>query len=208
MTPALFGAALEVALNRYLRREPAAVARCARLASKRVRIELSGFDWRFDLVFDAAGVVVQTDAAETPEVSVRGPLPSLIRLVLRNSGIALPEGIDVKGDAELLQALRRMLADVGFDPEEIAAGFLGGAAAHRLGAALRGLFGWGRRSADTLALDAAEYLREETRDLARAADVDDWAAEVEALRERADRFEVRLRKIEARNAAAAEGARR
>lgn len=204
MTPALLGAGVEVALNRYLRLEPSVIARCAALAPRRVRLELAGFGWRFDLVFDAAGVVVHTDAEEAADAKVRGPLPGLARMALRESGTSLPEGVEVEGDAELLQTLRRLLADVGFDPEGFAAGLVGGAAAHRLGGLVRGFSAWTRRSADTLALDTAEYLREETRDLARGSDVDDWVEAVEALRERTDRFEARLRQLERRIAVAPE----
>jgi ubiquinone biosynthesis protein UbiJ len=60
------------------------------------------------------------------------------------------------------------------------------------------VFGWGRRSAGTLALDTAEYLREETRDLARAADVEEWMDAVDAVRDGADRLEARLQRLEAR----------
>ena len=85
---------------------------------------------------------------------------------------------------------------VGFDPEEFMAKYLGDAAAHRLHQGLKTLFGWGRRTADTLALDTAEYLREETRSLARASDVNDWIDAVESLRDAADRVEARLERLE------------
>ncbi|HSW12506.1 MAG TPA: hypothetical protein VLI06_06665, partial [Solimonas sp.] len=63
---------------------------------------------------------------------------------------------------------------------------------------LRKLLDWGRQTAQTLGLDTAEYLREETRDLARAADVEDWMNAIDTLREDADRLEARLRRLEER----------
>ena len=83
-----------------------------------------------------------------------------------------------------------------FDPAEVAARVVGEGAAHRLVGGLRGLFGWGRRSAATLTLDTAEYLREETRDLARRVDAEEWMDAVDTLREDTDRLEARLRRIE------------
>jgi ubiquinone biosynthesis protein UbiJ len=56
--------------------------------------------------------------------------------------------------------------------------------------------GWGRNTASTLGLDTAEYLREETRDLARGSDAAEWMDNVDLLRERVDRFEARIEKLE------------
>src|SRR3546814_20763783 len=108
----------------------------------------------------------------TPDVTVRGNLNTLMRLAwtISRSQTTIPQGLRVDGDVELLRSFNRLLAQVGFDPEEFAARFVGDAAAHRLNQGLQTLFGWGRRSADTLALDTAEHLREETRDLARGSD--------------------------------------
>ena len=50
-----------------------------------------------------------------------------------------------------------------------------------------------RRMAD----HSAEYLREETYDLARGRDVGEWMSEVEDARDSLDRLEARLRRLEA-----------
>jgi ubiquinone biosynthesis protein UbiJ len=46
-------------------------------------------------------------------------------------------------------------------------------------------------------LDTAEYLREETRDLARKIDVEEWMEAVDSLRDDVERLEARLRRLEA-----------
>ena len=102
----------------------------------------------------------------------------------------------MEGDTELLLHFNKLLARVGFDPEELLARFFGGSSAHRIHQGVQKFFGWGRRSADTLALDTAEYLREETRDLARGSDASEWMDNVDLLRERVDRFEARIEKLE------------
>mgnify|MGYP000187317940 FL=1 len=76
-----------------------------------------------------------------------------------------------------------------------------GGAAHRLVGGLKGLFGWGRNAADRLSVDAAEYLTEESEDLARAADVEEWMDGVDQLREGVDRFDARLALLERRSKA-------
>lgn len=198
--PALLCATLEVALNRLLRLEPSVLAECASLHGRCIALDIDGLGWTFFLEFVPSGVAVLEHRAVAPDVRVRGGLATLMRLVWRvtHGESGLPQGLHVEGETELLIRFNRMLARVGFDPEEFAATFLGDASAHRLVQGLEQVLQWTRRTASTLGLDTAEYLREETRDLARAVDVEDWMNAVDDLREAVDRFEARLQRLEAR----------
>ncbi|MGB0221564.1 MAG: ubiquinone biosynthesis accessory factor UbiJ [Sinimarinibacterium flocculans] len=204
--PAWLCAGMEIALNRHLALEPAVLAQCAKLSGRIIELRTETPDWAFCLEFHGRGVRVAPQAPREPDVRVRGRLQTLFQLALKaareGGDVGIPSGLRVEGDVEPLQRFTRLLAEVGFDAEEFAARFVGDAAAHRGVAGLRRLFAWGQRSASTLALDTAEYLREETGDLARAADVADWAAGVETLRDDVARFEARLRRFEARARAA------
>ncbi|HET8883786.1 MAG TPA: SCP2 sterol-binding domain-containing protein [Solimonas sp.] len=196
--PALLSAALEVALNRYLGLEAEALDECAALSGRSIALAVDAPAWLFVIEFHRGGVRVLADGMLAPDVSVRGSLATLMRLAwtVSRSDAGIPQGLTIDGDVELLRRFNRLLARVGFDPEEFAARFVGDAAAHRLHQGLQTLFGWGKRSADTLALDTAEYLREETRDLARAGDVADWADAVDDLRDGVARLEARLQRLE------------
>lgn len=196
--PGLLAAALEVALNRYLALEPEVLAECGSLKGRSIALAVDAPAWTFLIEFHAGGVRVLDAGTLTPDVSVHGSLPTLLRLAwtVRRQDGGIPQGLAVDGDVELLRRFNRMLARVGFDPEELAARLVGDAAAHRLNQGLQSLFGWGRRSVDTLALDGAEYLREESRDLARASDVAEWMESVESLRDGVDRLDARLRRLE------------
>lgn len=199
--PALLCAAVEVALNRYLALEAGALAACASLSGRAIELHTRAPDWSFYIEFHAGGVRVGAEPAGTADVCVSGEVRTLMRLAwtaAQSGDSGIPQGLQVDGDVELLHRFNRILAGVGFDPEEFAARFLGDAAAHRAVDGLRSLLGWTRRSLDTLGLDTAEYLREETRDLAKAADVEDWTMQVERLRDDVARFEARLRRAEAR----------
>lgn len=196
--PALLCATLEVALNRYLSLEPEVLAECGELSGRSIALRALGIGWNFLIEFHAGGVRVLADDAAAADVTVSGQPTTLFQLAWKTAGGAggIPAGIDVEGDAELLLRFNKLLAKVGFDPEELLAKFFGGSAAHRIHQGLQKFLGWGRRSADTLSLDAAEYLREETRDLARGSDAVEWMDNVDLLRERVDRFEARIEKLE------------
>lgn len=197
--PALLSAAVEVALNRYLGLEAEVLAECAALSGRSIALAVDAPAWVFVLEFHRGGVRVLGPGMAEPDVTVRGGLSTLMRLAwtVGRGEAGVPQGLEVEGDTELLRRFNRLLARVGFDPEELAARFVGDAAAHRLTRGLQTLLGWGRRSVDTLALDTAEFLREETKDLARASDVADWADAVDALRDGVERLEARLRRLEA-----------
>ncbi|AXQ27414.1 hypothetical protein D0B54_01340 [Solimonas sp. K1W22B-7] len=196
--PPLLCAAVEVALNRTLRLEPAVAAECGRLAGRVIALDVEGPGWSFYIEFCEGGVRVLDDMAAEPDVRVAGGLTTLMRLAwqVTQGEAGVPQGLRVDGDTELLTRFNQLLAQAGFDPEELAAKVVGDAAAHRLVQGVQKLFGWGRQTAATLGLDTAEYLREETRDLARAADVEEWINAVEDLRSGTDRLEARLRRLE------------
>ena len=196
--PPLLCAALEVALNRYLALDAGVLAECGSLSGRVIALRALGMGWTFFIEFHGSGVRVLPELDAEPDVTVSGAPTLLLRLAWKTASGegGIPSGLDVDGDTELLAHFNRLLARVGFDPEELLAKFFGDSAAHRLHQGLQKVFGWGRRTADTLSLDTAEYLREETRDLARGSDAAEWMDAVDALRERTDRFEARLEKLE------------
>jgi ubiquinone biosynthesis accessory factor UbiJ len=200
--PPLACAALEIALNRYLALEPEVLAEFGRLEGRVIALHAEGPGWEFFLRPHAAGVQVLERWDGTADVRIRARPSQLLRQALRGgSGEASPlSGVQVEGDAGLMQQFATLLSRVGFDLEEWLGRWLDGGAAHRAGEALRGLAGWGRRTASTLALDTAEYLREETRDLVHRDEVGLWGAGVDELRARADGLAARLARLERKRA--------
>lgn len=196
-TPPLLCAALEIALNRYLALEPSVQADFARLKDRVIALHAQGPEWEFYLCPGPSGVTVLDRCAGKPDVRISARPAALLRRAFGGAE-AGGSGVTVEGDADLLQRFSTLVANVGFDPEEWLAPWLGGGAAHRVGQGLRGLLGWSRASASTLALDTAEYLREETRDLPHRADVERWAEGVDALRRRSEQLAARLARLERR----------
>jgi len=196
--PPLLCATLEIALNRYLALEPAVQAEFGRLQGRVIALHALGPEWEFYVCPNASGVTVLDAWDAKPDVRISARPAALLRRAFRGAE-AGASGVSVEGDAELLQRFSTLLAKVGFDPEEWLARWIGGGAAHRLNQGLQGLLGWGRQSASTLALDTAEYLREETRDLVHRADVERWIEDVEAVRQRSEALASRIARLERRS---------
>lgn len=193
--PPLLCAALEIALNRYLALEPDVQAEFARLQGRVIALRADGPGWEFFLCPLASGVQVMEAWPDKPDVRISAPPAALARRVFRGEATGVA-GVQVEGDAELLTRVSSLLGRIGFDPEEWLARGVGGAAAHRITDAARALLGWGRGAAATLALDTAEYLREETRDLVHRDDVARWIDGVEDVHARSERLAVRLARLE------------
>lgn len=198
--PPLLCAGLEIALNRYLALEPAIAAEFGKLEGRVIALHAQGPEWEFYLCPGRSGVVVLDRCDGRPDVRISARPAALLRRAFGGAGAGDRggSGVTVEGDADLLQRFSTLVAGIGFDPEEWLAPWLGAGAAHRMGQGLRGLLGWGRASAATLALDTAEYLREETGDLPHRADVERWAEGVEAARQRAEALAARLARLEKR----------
>lgn len=201
MTPQLLCATLEVALNRTLRLEPEVLADFAQLDGKLLALSVDGLNWDFYIECIPSGVRVLPSFERKADVHLRSGAVGYAQLArqFKSGDSSLPAGATVDGDAELLHRFTRLLARIGFEPAELIAKFTGDGVAQRLVGGLQSFFGWGQQSAKTLTLNTAEYLREETYDLARKVDADDWSSAVETLRDDVARLEARLNRLGKRN---------
>lgn len=197
-TPALLCAALEVTVNRLLRREPAALDEIAALTGKCLSVTLSEPGWSLWLEPHHGGVRIQPAGDADADVEVEAPTLRILgaaRSILGGTG-ELPAELSVRGDLEVLQQFNRALATAGFDPEELLAATFGDVVGHRLGEAGRRLTEWARSGSAALAYSTADYLREETGDLARADDVAEWMEAVDELCAAVDRSAARVEHLE------------
>lgn len=197
-TPPLLCAIFEVALNRFLRQESGAASQCMSLQGHPLAFEVTDIGWRFVIEPINGAMRVGEGGEVEPVVTVRAPTFRLLSTAMTAlTGHEETAGsIEIDGDAEVLQRFTRILRLVGFDPEEVLSQMLGDVVAHRLAGGIRNLTGWGRRSLNSMSYSAAEYLREETEDLTRGGDVEEWERNVDVLRDAIDRLEARLNLLE------------
>lgn len=199
MTPALICAAVEVALNRTLRLEPEVLTDFAKLDGKVLALTVDGLAWDFFIECIPTGVRVLPAFERKADAHLQGGAIGYAQLLqgFKSGDTHLPPGVSIDGDAELLQRFIRLLARIGFDPAELLARLTGDGMAQRLVGGFQGLLGWGGKSAKTMALNTAEYLREETYDLARKTDAEEWSQHIDTLRDDTERLEARVRRLEA-----------
>jgi ubiquinone biosynthesis protein UbiJ len=193
--PAPIAGVINRALNAYLRRLDDPERSLNGLAGRVLIVELTDLGWTFQIIF----------SIDRLHVRGRGELPPDTRLVGSTVAFgaaaaqrfkALPEGIEVHGDAEVAQSFTRLLGEADIDWEEALARRIGDFPAHQVGRLTRGVGAWSRRVVGTLTADVSEYLQEEARYLPSRSEVEEFLGEVDTLRNDCDRLDARLKRIE------------
>ncbi|MDE2306367.1 MAG: SCP2 sterol-binding domain-containing protein [Gammaproteobacteria bacterium] len=194
-TPAWL-AAIEGVLNRNIGTQTRGQQLARRLDRKTLQIELEGVI-ALRAVCVAGRICLGVGEDAPADAAISGPPGALLRMMTAEHDRPLGKGsMQVRGDAEVAASYRELLELARPDPEEEAARILGDLPARRLGRLARGTGDWLRRAGRTFGENLAEYLQEESRDLATKAEVEEFVRAVDDLREAADRAEARARRLE------------
>lgn len=184
------------ALNHLLARSPWARERLLPFAGSRLRIE-GGALPDLMLAIGHDGHLAEALADEPPQLILRLPADLFARLA-REGREGVMRGVRIEGDAELADALGFVLRNLQWDVEDDLARWVGDIAAHRLVGGARALAEQQRRFAASLAGNLGEYLTEEAALLITAARYRPLSAEIAELRDRVERLDKRLKRLEQR----------
>jgi len=201
-------AAVESVLNRGIGQSQKAEAVARRLSGTSLRVEVEGVA-RIEaavcgtrLALAAANDGAQSEAHAGNAAAVISGSP-LALLGLLREGAAQPRSPDraraaarISGDAELAARYRELFALARPDFEEELSRLVGDLPARRLSMAAQGAMGWLEKLGRTARQNVAEYLQEESRDLAARPEVEEFVRGVDGLRDTAERVEARLTRLE------------
>jgi ubiquinone biosynthesis protein UbiJ len=196
MLPVAFLAGLETAINGALALDPPTLERLARLDGKVIAMELRGIGITLFLAPHGGGLRLMGHYDGDPDTTLSGTPVAMLRMSTGEAGAGLFTGeVTIHGDTELGQNFKRILDRLEIDWEEHLSHLTGDIVAHQLGNVVRGLTGWGRRAAETLGRDAAEYLQEEVQQVPHPYEVEGFVAQVDTLRDDVERMEARVRRM-------------
>lgn len=189
----------EATLNRLLRFDPDLPARLAPLAGQRLDVAITDLPRAVAVHFHPDGIELAAAGMDaTPaHARIEGTAAGLATLALSRGERS--REVAFHGDVGVIQAVKRLLAEVELDWEETLSQVVGDVIAHRIGESVRGGDAWLRRAGDTAARNLGEYLTEERRALPTAAEMESFLAAVGRLRQDTDRLEARLRQLEKEN---------
>jgi len=196
------GAALEFALNRALALDAETQARLSTLEGRRIGVDLRGTGLALALAITVADgkLVVGPHWEKNGDLNLRAAPASLLAFALRrgDDDTVAPGKVEISGDADLARRMEKLMRGYRPDIEEAFAQTFGDIVGVPLARALRRAFAYARDSAQATVQDTAEFLREESRDLVASAEMESFLDDVDALRERADRLEARVKHLAAR----------
>lgn len=189
---------LETVINRALRLDPGAAARFGELKNKVIRLRITGAR-PFEIFVQPSetGLRLRERHEGAADVTLTGDFPVFARLALRRVApdVVAAGELQISGDIDLGQRFQRLLESVDIDWEEQAARVMGDVAAHQLGNAWRDFSRWSKQALQTMRLDTAEYLQEESRLLPSRARAEAFREAVETLRREAENLENRLERL-------------
>jgi ubiquinone biosynthesis protein UbiJ len=197
---AMAGRALQGALNRALALDPDTAGRLAALEGRRLELHLRGPELRLSIHVEGGRLHVgPPDDAATAATALRvAATPgSLLAMGLRRDDDSVAPGkVEIAGDAELARRLEKLARNYAPDVEEVFANVFGDVLGVPLARAVRGALEHAGDGARHTVEDVADWLREESRLAIAPAEMDGFLDEVDHLRERTERLDARLTRME------------
>ena len=191
----LAGKALERALNRALRLDPAAAARLGGLDGQSVELHLDGPELALRVWVDGDALRVGPPA-EAASLRVRTTPGAVLAMALDARHEVPPGKLQISGDAGLARQMEGLLKNWQPDLEAALSGIFGDVAGVPIARAVSGTARSARRRAADLREDGAASLRDEARLTPSRAEVDDWLDGVDQVSELSERLEQRLTRLE------------
>ncbi|WP_266159158.1 ubiquinone biosynthesis accessory factor UbiJ [Dyella silvatica] len=195
---AMAGRALETALNHALSLDPDTKQRLAALHGRSVQLHLRGPELALAVTVADSRLKVGP-ARDDSHLRVAATPGSLLAMLLRrgDDGVA-PGKVEIAGDAELARRLEKLASNFAPDFEEAFARTFGDVLGVPLAKAVRKGLAHARETASHLTEDGADWLREEARIALAPGEVEGFLDGVDSLRERSERLESRLVRLEQR----------
>ncbi len=147
------------------------------------------------------GLEFRRAAEATPDVTLTGSVFAFARLSQVGlsgndaTNFFADSKVTIQGDAELGQALQKILSQLDLDWEELLSRYVGDRAAHQVGNVLRGLSGWATHSGALARENVADYLIEEKRMLLDKNALAQFENAVHAVRADMDRLTLRAERL-------------
>lgn len=192
----LAGRALEVALNHCLSLDPDSQHRIEMLHGRSVQLHLRGPELALAIRVDRQRLEVGP-VEGAGQLRVTASPGGLLAMLLRRDGDAMAPGkVEIAGDAELARRLQQLAGQFAPDFEEAFARTFGDVLGVPIARAASRALRRARGSAAHFREDSADWLRDEAKLGMAPGEVDDFLDGVDHLRERSDRFEARLARLE------------
>ncbi len=174
-------APLEDLLNRRIAASSAATSQCARLEGRTLAMRIR--DTSLTLYFHAGAdrLTLSAEYDDDPDAFITGTPIAFAAFARPADDSRVASGLKFEGDPETARAFQALFRLARPDFEEELSRFVGDVAAHKLGNFARAAGEFGRRALASLGETAADYVKEESRDVVTRYEIDEFADDVDAV---------------------------
>jgi len=183
---------IEAALNLLLKTRPMLCERLTKLSGKSLRIVLLPQNWSLLVRLHGEGVELSQQPDAEADVTLKGELSVLLRLVTEPRSVLFGQGAEVEGDVSLLQRIQKALREPGLDWELWLSEQLGDLPTSALTQAFKPLYESVQEGQTSLSRNLKSYLQEEIEALPPRAEYEIWADQVNAAHQRLEQLERRI----------------
>lgn len=188
---------LERHLNARIAASEHALAQLPELESLSFGMELRGLPLLLCLAVRDGHVHVHTDADPPPDAVIAGSPIAMGQLATGAGADLVRDGsVSIRGDAEIAQRFQALLAAAVPDLEEELSRLTGDIAAHQVGRGLRAFADFGRQFFGQAAQRTGDWLRQPEGHVASRDEVLRFCADVDRLRDDAERLDARIERLE------------
>nr|WP_242470696.1 SCP2 sterol-binding domain-containing protein [Thiocystis violacea] len=190
-------AVVEQAINGYIALDPEGAADFGSLSGRIIAVEIKGFGTRVTIIPAERGLQLFGDYDASPDCLIRGTPLGLARMGMaerKETQLVLGE-VEITGDTALAQAFSAAFARLDVDWEEQLARIIGDPFARQVGNRFRAAERWGQRTSESMTANLTEYLQEERRLLPTRYEVEAFLAQVDTLRDDAERVAARVERL-------------
>ena len=177
---------LEPALNKVLALDPASAVRLPALTGKPLKVVLSPLNSSITLKVDNNQLRF-AGSDEPAAITLTGSLQDFLQAAA-NRGELAAGSLQVQGDVGAAQRWQQFFTDLQPDWEEELSRYLGDIAGPQLANVLRAVTAWLKQALLQFQQTSVEYLQEESRMLVAPAELQAFLAEVDRLRDDAERL--------------------
>jgi ubiquinone biosynthesis protein UbiJ len=184
----------ELALNAALAQDPETQAKLIAFDQRSIAIEISDLNKTILVAVQQDKLILSLAGEETADLTITGQGLTLAKLG-RNPDSLFSADIDIHGDVQFAKQLRDLLDGFDFDWEQQLARVTGDSLAYPIAHGLRQLHGWVKNSHQSMQLNVAEYLREESQLLPDQSQIKEYLSDIDTLRADADRLTARIARL-------------
>lgn len=191
------GRVLQEALNRLLRLDAASLEKLDALQDRRIELHMQSPD--IALAVEVRGQSLQVgpvNAGQEPDISFKSTLSGILKsLPMFAQGQPAIGAMRISGDVELARLLQNLVKEFDPDWQEPFVKALGPIFGPQAAKFIREGLKQAKTGAGNFMQSGAEYVTEEARVVVSKAELDDFNAQVDKIRQRGDRLQARVNEL-------------